>query len=127
MDSVATGLFLSEIKSGKIQGMRTGLKMGGTKFLGDFSKLVFPGKGILPYARFDRDGFLVTGEDDEAVQNGDEVVLFAGEVEEVVGIVEVVKIVGVENIVVQGSMLWSPVLSGRWWRKRWWRKWRKRW
>ena len=86
-----------------IPGMRTGLRMGGTKFSRDFLKSVFPGKGILPYARFDEDGFLVTGEDDEAVQNGDEIVLFVGEVEEIMGIVEVVKIVGVENIVVQGE------------------------
>ena len=43
-------------------------------------------------------------------------------VQEVVGVARVVELVGVQNIFVQGDMLWSALLRGRWWRKWWWRK-----
>ena len=62
------------------------------------------GTEILPYARFGGDKFLVAGEDDGTV-------LFVGEVEEVVGVVR--------TLLFRGSMLWSVLLRGRWWRKKW--------
>ena len=82
---------------------RTGLEREGIKSSKDFFGKVSHGTEILLYARFGGGKFLVAGEDDVTVQD----VLF---VEEVVGIVRVVEIVEFENIVLQGSMLWSAVL-----------------
>ena len=69
---------------------RTSLERGGIKSSEDFLGKVSHETEILPYARFGGDEFLVAGEDDGTV-------LFVGEVEEVVGIV------GVEIIFVQGE------------------------
>ena len=79
-----------ESLSETISERRTGLERGGIKFSEDFSGKVSRRTEILLYARFGGDQSLVAGEDDGTV-------LFVEEVEEVVGIM------GVENIVVQGE------------------------
>ena len=58
---------------------------------------VFLGNEISPYALFDGDELLVTGENDGVVQDEVEVevVLFVGEVLEVVWVVKFVGVVGV--------------------------------
>ena len=70
---------------------RTGLERGGIKSSEDFGGKFSHGSEILPYARFDGNKFLVAGGNDGTV-------LFVGEVEEVMGIVGFVKILGIENI-----------------------------